>query len=392
MAVTLQAILDAAYPAYAATHRLPLHVHKAVSVLRRCRTGTLGHHAVKCTAGHLVDVRPNSCRHRACPQCGWRKAMLWLERWQARLLPTRHFHVIVTLPRHLHILWRWNRKRCADAFFRAVREALLELLEQDRHLGARPGILMGLHTWGGALPLHPHLHCLVTGGGLTADGRWRASRPDFLLWAPILRTVVRAKLLAAIEHLLQQGQLVLPPDQDEADVRALLAATTCTPWHVRIEPPYVHGRGLVVYLARYLRGGPIKNHRLLAFTPAGVCFRYREHRGHPWALWRTMTLPVDKCFDRLFEHVPVTGLHMVRAAGLYAGREHADREHCRAQIHPPSPQPACPPAAPTPAAERCPRCGAALVVIVSRTPCQAPRPHEKPIGPGPPLLAVGMSN
>src|SRR3972149_3565220 len=147
----------------------------------------------------------------------------------------------------------------------------------------RPGVLMGLHTWGGALPLHPHLHCLVTGGGLTADGRWRASRLDFLLWAPILRTVGRAKLLAAIEHLLQQGQLVLPPDQDEADVRALLAATTCTPWHVRIEPPYVHGRGLVVYLARYLRGGPIKNHRLVAFTQAGVGFRYREHRGHPRA-------------------------------------------------------------------------------------------------------------
>ena len=392
MAVTLQAILNATFPAYAATHRLPLRVHKAVSVLRRCRTGALGHHAVTCTAGHLVDVRRNSCRHRACPQCGWRKATQWLERWQARLLPTRHFHVIATLPSQLHVLWRWNRKCVADAFFRAVRDALVELLEQDRHLGARPGILMALHTWGGALPVHPHLHCLVTGGGLAADGRWRASPPDFLLWAPILRTVVRAKLLAAIERGLAQGDLVLPPDLNQAGVHALLEATTRTPWHVRIEPPYVHGRGLVVYLARYLRGGPIKNHRLLAFTPAGVCFRYRAQRGHPRAQWRTMTLPVDEFLDRLFEHVPVQGLHMIRAAGLYAGRERRPLEHCRAQFPPPHTQPAFRPAAPPPAPDRCPRCGAALVVIVSRTPCQTPRPHEKPIGPGPPPLAVGMSN
>ena len=111
MAVTLQQILNSAYPAYAATHRLPLHVHKAVSVLRRCRTGGLGRNAVRCANGHVLAVRRNSCRHRACPQCGWRKAEDWLERWQARLLPVTHFHVIFTVPQELHILWRWNRRR-----------------------------------------------------------------------------------------------------------------------------------------------------------------------------------------------------------------------------------------------------------------------------------------
>jgi hypothetical protein len=390
MAVTVQSILNAAYPAYAATHRLPLRVHRAVSVLRRCRTGGLGWHRVTCTAGHLVDVRVNSCRHRACPQCGWRKATQWLERWQERLLPTTHFHVIVTLPDLLHVLWRWNRKRFADALFQAARDALFQLLEQERHLGARPGVLMGLHTWGSALPVHPHLHCLVTAGGVGADGRWVASRPNFLLWGPILRAVFRAKLLAALAALLEQGHLYLPPTLSAAGVRALLAEAAHTPWHVRIEPPYADGRGLVVYLARYLRGGPIKNQRLVAFTAAGVCFHYRDHRGPKPAKWRTMTLPVAEFLDRLFEHVPVTGLHMVRAYGLYNGRERPALERCRVQLQPrwaaPRPQPP-PPAVP---AAHCPRCGAPLTAVVSGAPRWARRSAEKPTGPGPPV--GGMFN
>ncbi len=153
MAVTLQAILNAAYPAYAATHRLPLRVHRAASVLRRCRTGDLGRTAVKCTAGHVLAVRRNSCRHRACPQCGWRHAEQWLKRWQARLLPTTHFQVVFTVPPALHILWQWNRKRFAGAFFQAARDTMFSLLAQERHLGARPGLLLALHTWGSALPI-----------------------------------------------------------------------------------------------------------------------------------------------------------------------------------------------------------------------------------------------
>ena len=146
MAVTLQEILNSAYPAYAATHRLPLHVHRAVRAVRRCRTGALGRNAVKCTAGHVLAVRRNSCRHRACPQCGWAKAEQWLRDWQTRLLPTTHFHVIFTVASELHVLWQWNRKRFADVLFRAARDALVELLGQDRHLGARPGLLLALHT------------------------------------------------------------------------------------------------------------------------------------------------------------------------------------------------------------------------------------------------------
>lgn len=385
-ATTVQAILNSAFPAYAATHRLPLHVHRAVSVLRRCRTGALGRNAVKCTAGHVLAVRRNSCRHRACPQCGWRRGEQWLQDWQARLLPVTHFHVIFTLPRELHGLWRWNRKVCADAFFQAARDALFHLLEQERHRGARPGVLMGLHTWGSALPLHPHLHCLVTAGGVDAQGRWVASRPAFLLWGPILRDVFRRTLLAALRGLLDQGLLGLPPTLRAAGSRALLAEVATIAWHVRIEPPYASGRGLVVYLARYLRGGPLKNHRLVAFTGTDVSFRYRERRGCQHPKWRPMTLPVEEFLDRLFQHVPVPGLPMVRAYGLYGRHQGAALQRCRLQLQPGWQAP--PPAPTTP--DRCPRCAAALIVVVSRTPCAARQRPQKSMGPGPP--GFGMSN
>jgi hypothetical protein len=270
MAATVQAILNAAFPAYAATHRLPLYVHRGVSVVRRCRTGELGRNARKCTAGHVLDVRRNSCRHRACPQCGWRRAENWLQRWQARLLPTTHFQVIFTVPSELHILWRWNRKLFADTFFHVVRDTLFALLAEERHLGARPGLVMALHTWGSALPIHVHLHALLTAGGLAADGRWMATRPDFLIWGPLLRDTFRKNLLAALRGLLNQGIWDLPPSLNAAGAHALLDELGKTPWHVRIEPPYASGNGLVVYLARYLRGGPIKNHRSPSPAPTSA--------------------------------------------------------------------------------------------------------------------------
>jgi hypothetical protein len=385
-ATTLRDILNVAFPAYAATHRLPLRVHRAVSVLRRCRTGGLGWHGRRCRNGHLVgDVHVNSCRHRVCPQCGWHQREAWVARWQARLLPTTHFQVIFTVASQLRILWQWNREVFADALFHAARQTLFELLGQARHLGAHPGLLLALHTWGSALAIHLHLHGLLTAGGVNADGKWVATRPNFLIWGPILRDQFRNHLLAALRDLLHQGLLDLPPTHTVAGVQALLDQLQQRPWHVRVEAAHADGKSLVLYLARYLRGGPIKNRRLLAFTGTDVCFRYRHYRGQQRPKWRTMTLPVDAFLDRLFQHIPVTGLHMVRAYGLYNRSEHAALERCRAQLDPHGLQ-ALPTALP-PVAEPdpCPRCGAPLTVIVSRTPVPPGWRSQKPTGPGPPL-------
>ena len=226
---------------------------------------------------------------------------------------------------------------------------------------------------------------LLTAGGVDAEGKWVATRPNFLIWGPLLRDRFRHTLLAALHGLLDQGVLDLPPTLTAADARALLNELADTPWHVRIEPPYASGNGLVVYLARYLRGGPIKNHRLVEFTGTAVHFRYRDYRGHHRPKWRTMGLPVDEFLDRLFQHVPTPGLQMVRGYGLYSRHEQAALQRCRVQLQPgwqePPPQPPPPP-------ERCPRCGAALLVVVSRTPFSPRQCPQKPMGPGPPVLAL----
>jgi hypothetical protein len=144
-----------------------------------CRTAALGGHVRQCPAGHVTEVWYNSCRHRACPRCCFQRISQWLDGWLAQLLPTDHFHVIFTLPSELHELWRWNRQLLTEILFHSVRETLLTLLSDSKWLGATPGIVAALHTWSRTLAFHAHVHCLVSGGGLTVQGSWVAVARGF---------------------------------------------------------------------------------------------------------------------------------------------------------------------------------------------------------------------
>ena len=183
-----------------------------------CRTASLGGHVQGCPEGHVQRVWYNSCRHRLCPQCAWRQVERWLTRQQARLLACDHDHVIFTLPADLRGLWLTNVRAMTQLFFATVRETLAELLGDAQYLGAQPGFSVALHTWSQTLVLHPHLHCLVTGGGLTPEGQWRAVRNGFLLPVRVVMAVFRGKLLAAIDAAVRGGTLTLP----DGDVPAAL--------------------------------------------------------------------------------------------------------------------------------------------------------------------------
>lgn len=398
MALTVQGIFEAAYPAYAAARRLPVRVVHAARSIRRCRTAALGWHSARCPQGHVEHTRYNSCRHRSCPQCGAARAQRWLDAQTARLLPCRHVQVVFTVAHELVVLWQYNRRSVADALFRAARDTLLQLLGQERHLGAEPGVVLGLHSWGGNLSAHLHLHALVTGGGLGRDGQWRSCKRQFLIWGPVLRKVFRAKFLDRLERLERRGDLSLPAGPDA--VRRLLEDSTHKDWNVRVEKPYAHGRGLAVYLARYLRGGPIKNHRLVTFDGTTVTFEYRDHRrpdrrGRPSR--ERVGLPVASFIDRLLQHVPLGGTHMVRSYGLYAAAKKQQLELARNRLvcPPHLDQPASAPhlgaASPSLRCQRsspnthCPVCGARLVVVcVQRPPAKRDRPpYADPSGPAP---------
>ena len=388
MAVTLQEILQTSFAVYAQAHPLPHRVRKAAHAVMQCRTATLGGHVRRCPQGHVTEIWYNSCRHRACPRCCTQRLSQWLDGWQEQILPTEHFHVIFTLPSELHELWQWNRAQMTEVLFGSVRETLLTLLGDPKWLGATPGILAALHTWGRTLTLHPHVHCLVSGGGLDTDGQWQGVRTGYFLPVAVVRALFRGKVLGAIETLWLTGQLTTPPHWDEDGVRRVLVAAARQQWNIRIAERYPHGRGVMKYLARYVRGGPIKDHRFVAFDGRQVTFRYGNHRdldeaGQPRQA--ELTLRVDEFLRRWSEHVPLPGVHLVRAWGLYASTHRPKLAHCRDQL----PEKDTPPVMPTGAApesphdhnhpwEQCPVCHQAMVVIqvlarAGAPPAQVPR-------------------
>ena len=282
--VTLQMIFQDVFQAYAQDHPLPAHVRRAARAIMHCRTAALGGHVQACPDGHMARIWYNSCRHRSCPQCAYLQTERWLALQQARLLTCDHYHVIFTLPHDLNPLWLANVPVMTSLLFQAVRETLCTLLADPQYLGAQPGILAALHTWSQTLVLHPHVHCLVTGGGLTPAGQWVAVRHGFLLPARVVMAVFRGKMVDAIRRTLARGELALPEPMGPQQLLNLLnrlGHPRKTKWNVRIMERYRHGAGVVTYLARYLRGGPIKNARLVAFDGARVTFSFALGRREP---------------------------------------------------------------------------------------------------------------
>src|SRR2546422_1736016 len=256
--VTLQDIFCASYPDYERTHALPAHVRRAARAIIQCATAALGGHVQACPAGHVARVWYNSCRHRSCPQCAYLQSERWLARQLARLLACDHYHVIFTLPHDLNPLWLANVSVMTTLLFQAVHDTLRTLLADPKYLGAQPGIIAALHTWSQTLVLHPHVHCLVTGGGVTPDGHWKAVRHGFLLPARVVMAVFRGKMLGALRRAFAQDALGLPEamrPQQFLHLLNRLCHPTKTSWNVHIMERYAPGAGAVTHFARSLIGG-----------------------------------------------------------------------------------------------------------------------------------------
>jgi Putative transposase/Transposase zinc-binding domain len=330
--VTLQGIFQAHFPAYAKAHKLPLRALKAASAIMHCRTPLLGGHVQHCPQAHMARIQYHSCRHRACAQCSRLPRAQWAERQAARLLDCDHYHVVFTLPHELLSLWSYNRATMARLLFGAARDALLTLLADRRFLGATPGLLLALHTWGRTLNHHPHVHCLVSGGGIDAAGAWQAVTNGYLLPVRVVKTVFRGKLLAAIEDGLRNETLRQPPDTNAlrwARTRSMLYKKN---WNVCLKERYADGEGVLRYLARYMRGGPISDQRLGPSQEGTITFGYRDHHD---GKHKTMHLSCDQFLARLLWHVPQPRQHTIRYAGLYATQSRRQHTEARVQLNQP---------------------------------------------------------
>ena len=224
------------------------------------------------------------------------------------------------MPRDLNPLWLANVRVLAKVLFYAAWATLSVLLGDPKSLGATPEMLAALPTWGQTLVLRPHLHCLVTGGGLAGD-TWTASRNGYLLPARVVMPVFRGKLLAAVPQAFDSEQLMLPPGVTRPQLRMLLNRLGRQKWHGQIMTRYAHGQGVATYLVRYLRGGPLKPGRIVAWDAQTVTFRYADNQD-PDAQGRgkrkLLTLAVEEFLQRWLLHVPPPRLQVVRAYGLYA--------------------------------------------------------------------------
>jgi len=327
MEATLQSIFRHKFIQYQQQHGLTLTQYKAAQAIMNCRTDAFGYEEWGCNKDEHIEHHAHSCRNRSCPRCQGHYTHDWLDKTQSRLLKCDHYHVVFTLPHELNEVWQFNRQWSTEHLFKAAAETLQQLLRDERYLGADVGILASIHTWGRTLSFHPHVHILVTGGGLSS-GKWRPLKKDFLLPVGVLKAKFRGKWLSWLNTAYAQGKLHLPAHWSERDWMRILATLARKKWNIHIQGPYKHGAGVVNYLSRYVHGGPIKDRRIINASDTHIDFRYRDHRD---GKDKRMVLKTEDFIRRVLWHVPEKGQHTVRYYGLYVPGARALRDKIREQ-------------------------------------------------------------
>ena len=336
MRCTIQSILQQHFDSYAAQHRLALHQWKAANALMSCRTAALGGHVQRCEAGHIVGVWFNLCRHRYCPRCNALKNERWPNQQREKLLGCAHRHVVFTIPSELRVLFRLNEALFTDALFDAVRDTMLILVRDERHVGGPPGMMLARHTWSRAMALHPHIHCLVSEGGLSSSGDWVSPKRRCFLPAKVVMTLCRGKLLHRLRTLLGEGELTLRSSLSAGALNKELYRLSQLAWNVRVGERYGHGVGVATYLAHYLNGGALRDSQLRRVGGEDIAFSYTGHRANSAGPRRqTMRLTPAQFIARYLAHVPPQRRRMLRCDGLCAGGAKARLEQARSRLEQP---------------------------------------------------------
>ena len=320
--------------------RLSSAQRRVVHDITSCRTADLGGHLYVCDQCGVITERFNSCRNRHCPKCQNLERERWLEKRQQELLPVPYFHLVFTVPHGLNPLFLTDPKTLYNLLFRTTADTLLTIAENPKHLGAKIGFLAILHSWGQRLDLHPHLHVIVPGGGLSADGqRWVASRSDFFLPVKALSRVLRGKFLEEVQKMARQGQKVFPRRLDPKDQPSAylcwLEELYAAPWVVYSKAPFGGAERGLQYLARYSHRVAISQDRVRGLAEDRVVFDWKDYRDEN--KMKEMSLDAVEFLRRFLMHVLPSGFHRIRYYGLFANRHRsANLERCRYLLGVPS--------------------------------------------------------
>jgi hypothetical protein len=302
---------------------------KVMSAIEQCRSAALGGHVLACPACNHIQVAYNSCRNRHCPKCQSSAARRWLEARQVDLLPVEYYHVVFTLPAPISDIAYTNKAVIYGLLFQIAAETLQAIAADPRHLGARIGLTLVLHTWGSALTHHPHVHGIVPGGGLAPDGqRWVACKPGFFLPVRVLSRLFRRRFLEALTAAHAAGQLKFfgahAALADTAAFTAWLAPLRQCEWVVYAKRPFAGPAAVLAYLARYTHRVAIANSRLITLDARGVTFKWKDYRAKGKTKYKTMTLSAAEFMRRFLLHVLPSGFHRIRHYGLVANAGRRD--------------------------------------------------------------------
>jgi hypothetical protein len=314
--------LGPSYRAREAGH-LSLGQLRVMSAIEACRTAMLGGHVMRCEDCAHIDVAYNSCRNRHCPKCQAAAAYDWLQARRAELLPVPYYHAVFTLPAPIADIAYTNKSVIYDALFKAASETLLGIAADPKHLGAKIGVTMVLHSWGSALTHHPHVHCIVPGGGLSPDGQcWISCRKDFFLPVRVLSRLFRRLMCQRLAAAHAKGALQFFAGNaallDADAFRAFLKPLRRIEWVVYAKRPFAGPEAVLAYLARYTHRVAIANSRLVAFDGERISFKYKDYRANGDARRKIMTLDTQEFIRRFLLHVLPDGFHRIRHYGLFA--------------------------------------------------------------------------
>ena len=314
---------------------LPMAHRRVMSAIEQCRTAALGGHVEQCDRCAHTRIWYNSCRNRHCPSCQSLARAAWIEDRTADLLDTEYFHVVFTVPQAIADLAAQNKSVVYGILFRATAETLRTIAGDPQHLGAEIGFFAVLHTWGQTLVHHPHVHCVVPGGGLSPDGaRWIACRPGFFLSVRVLSRLFRRLFLTQLHAAFDAGALQffasLESLRDRAAFLQHLAPARRAEWVVYAKPPFAGPQQVLDYVGRYTHRVAISNNRLLDMDDGHVRFRYKDYRADRAETQTMMTLPATEFIRRFLLHVLPPGFHRIRYYGVLGNRHRKEKlARCR---------------------------------------------------------------
>ncbi len=304
---------------------IPLGAHKVLSKIERCHTAALGYHTYKCqnSACGKIHLQYHSCRNRHCTHCGHSRVQDWMDARLRELLPVRYFHVVFTLPNELHPLVWGHRKVLFKLLFDSAAHCLLTLSKDPKYLGAVPAITAVLHTWGQQLQFHPHIHCIVSGGGADANNQWHDLKKgfgDYLYPYDVMLPLYRGYFLHHLNQMVKLGTVRIPENTNWPKLRDRLYKTK---WIVFAKSPVQSPDKVVEYLARYTQKIAISNHRIKQVDATGVTFTWKDYR--QGGKRKAMRLSREEFLRRFAAHILPARFVRIRHYGLLTNRNRKTR-------------------------------------------------------------------